>query len=96
MSGNTPTDPVPPETNKVEPKVWWATVGAWIAGVVGLAIVNAVTDDNNALLIRALPDWLEPFVLPLVPAVVAFIAGFAAKHQWRTSAASPRGGRVVG
>lgn len=78
-------NPEPNNTNKVEPKVWWTSVGFYVAGVVGLGIINAVTSDDNALLIAALPDYLEPFLLPLVPAVVGAIAGFAAKHQWRSS-----------
>lgn len=82
--GTTPDNPLPPDTNKVEPKVWWATIGSYIAGVVGLAVVNLVTGNNNELLTRALPDWLEPFILPLVPAAVAFVSGFAARHQWRS------------
>lgn len=88
-------NPLPADTNKVEPKTWWATAGAYVAGVVGLAIVNAVTSDNNALLIRALPDWLEPFILPLVPAVVAFIAAWSARHQWRITS-DARGTAVIG
>jgi hypothetical protein len=81
--GSTPANPLPADTKKVEPKVWFATVGAYLAGVVGLAIINAATDDNNKLLTDALPDWLEPFVLPVLPAVVAFLSAFAARHQWR-------------
>jgi hypothetical protein len=85
------TDPTPgypghaaPSTGtKVESKVWWATAGAYLAGVAALAIVNAVTGDENALLIAALPDALEPFILPSVPAAVSFIAGWAAKHTPR-------------
>lgn len=70
-------------TAKIESKVWWATAGAYVAGVVALAIVNAVTGDDNALLLAALPDAIEPFVLPIVPAVVSFITGWAAKHTPR-------------
>lgn len=68
---------------RVESKVWWATVGSYLAGVVALAVVNAVTGDDNALLLAALPDAIEPFVLPVVPAVVSFIAGWAARHTPR-------------
>lgn len=71
---------VPP---KVETKVWWATAGAYLAGVAALAVVNAVTANDNELLIAALPDALEAFILPSVPAVVSFIAGWAAKHTPR-------------
>jgi hypothetical protein len=76
-------NPEPDNTTKVEPKVKWATVGTYLLGVVALAIFNGVTD--STLLVDALPDWVEPFVLPIVPAIGAAIAGYSAKHQWRTS-----------
>jgi hypothetical protein len=84
--GDTPANPLPATTSKVEWKVKAATLATYVSGVVGLAIVNAATDDNNKLLTDALPDWLEPFVLPVVPAVAAFIAGYSARHQWRRDA----------
>jgi phosphate/sulfate permease len=86
----THSNPEPAKTRKVEPKVWWATIGSYVAGVIGLALVNAFTADNNVLLSAVLPDVIEPFVLPLVPAIVAFVAGFSARHQWRsTEVANP-------
>ena len=78
-----PDHAAPAASGKVETKVWWATAGAYVAGVAVLAIVNAVTADDNALLVAALPDALEAFVLPSVPAVVSFISGWAAKHTPR-------------
>lgn len=84
MSGTTPADPLPPNTNKVEPKVWWATVGSYLAGLVALLVIN-LSDDQTKLLISALPDTIEPLVLPLVPAIVAFAGGYVARHQWRTA-----------
>jgi hypothetical protein len=68
---------------KVETKVWWATAGAYVAGVAALAMVNAFTADDNALLLAALPDALEAFILPSVPAVVSFITGWLGKHTPR-------------
>jgi hypothetical protein len=81
--GDTPTNPLPSNTTKVEPKVKWSVLGTYLAGVVSLGLVNAFTADDNTLLIATLPDAIEPFILPLVPAVVAAVAGFFAKHQWR-------------
>lgn len=86
--GDTPSNPLPADTSKIAPKVTMATAGAYLAGVVGLSLVNAFTDDDNQLLLAALPDAVEPFVLPLVPAVVALVAGYLAKHQWRRPEAS--------
>ena len=84
-------NPEPANTTKVEPKVQWATIGAYAAGVVGLGLVNVVSEGNNQLLIDVLPDGLEAFVLPLVPALTALLGGFVARHQWRT-APGARGG----
>lgn len=83
-------NPEPNRTNAVEPKVKWATLGAYLSGVVALALVNAFTGDDNALLIEVIPDMVEPFILPVVPAAVAAISGFFAKHQWRQAEVSPR------
>lgn len=68
---------------KVETKVWWGTLGFYLAGVVVLALTNAFTANDNQLLIAAMPDVIEPFVLPAVPAVVGFITGWAARHTPR-------------
>ncbi len=76
-------NPEPANTSAVAPKVAWATAGSYVAGVVGLALVNAFTANENQLLIDALPDVLEAFVLPVIPAVVAFLGGYSARHQWR-------------
>ena len=74
-------DVQPVDTTKVEPKVKWASIGTYLAGVVGLGLVTLLSD--NDLLAQALPDPLEVFVMPAVPAVIAAIAGYAARHQWR-------------
>lgn len=69
-----------PNPQPVERKVTFATVGAYLAGVAGLAIVNAVSD---AHLLGGLPDLLETMLAPLGPALVTFLAGFAARHTPR-------------
>ncbi|MFG2025382.1 hypothetical protein [Streptomyces sp. NPDC048825] len=48
------------------------------------AILGAVTDDPS--LISGMPDALEPFILALVPAATAAIAGWAAPHTPRSNA----------
>lgn len=75
-------NPEPANTGRVAPKVTWATVGAYLAGVIALALVNAF-DADSTLLTDAIPDMYEPFVMPLVPALIAFVSGYVAKHQWR-------------
>ncbi len=81
--GDSPSTALPNNTSKVEPKVFWATLGSYLSGVVVLALVNAFTGNENQLLIDVLPDVIEPFVLPIVPAGVAAISGYFARHQWR-------------
>lgn len=83
--GDSVESPLPVDTKKVAPKVFWSTVGAYLSGVVGLTLVNVFTANQNELLFAALPDPIETFVLPFVPGVVAFVSGFAARHQWRST-----------
>lgn len=76
-------NPAPAESAPVEPKVKWAGIGFYVAGVVALALVNAFTGDDNALVFETVPDVAEPFVLPLVPVVAGMISAWSARHQWR-------------
>lgn len=65
----------------IEKKVKLSSVATYLASVAGLAVLGAVTDDPS--LISGMPDALEPFVLALVPAATAAIAGWAAPHTPR-------------
>ena len=69
-----------PTPGPVERKVTAATVGAYLAGLAGLAVLNGVADTN---LISVLPDLLEVMVAPLFPAGVAFLTGYIARHTPR-------------
>ncbi len=82
-SKGTRSDPLPNKTNKPEPKVVWSAVGAYLASLVFLVLLNALTSNNNELLFDLLPDAIEVFVVPFVPGIVAFVSGFAARHQYR-------------
>lgn len=64
-----------------EPKVTWATIGAYLAGVVGLTMLQFVQGDLT--LLAWLPDPIETLIVPLVPAAAAFLAGYRARHQGR-------------
>lgn len=77
--------PEPDNTTTMEPKVKFPAVAIYVAGVVSLALVNAFTGNENALLLASLPDSIEPFILPLVPVTVQLITGYFAKHQWRNA-----------
>lgn len=82
MSGTgTPTDPVSTGTKQTEPKVKAATVATYLVGLVLAAVVSGVTDGN---LVTLLPDWLASILAPILPAAAAWLAGYNAKHQYRT------------
>jgi hypothetical protein len=66
----------------IEKKVKASSVLTYLASLAGLAVLGAVTDDPS--LISGMPDALEPFVLALVPAAAAGIAGWAAPHTPRS------------
>lgn len=66
-----------------EQKVVWATASSYATGVAMTGITTIVQDERVPLLIGFLPEWLEPFVLALLPAAAAYVAGWNAKHQKR-------------
>ena len=68
----------------IEKKVKASSALAYLASLAGLAILGAVTDDPS--LISSMPNVLEPFVLALVPAAAAAVAGWAAPHTPRSDA----------
>ena len=68
----------------IETKVKASSALAYLASLAGLAILGAVTDDPS--LISSMPNVLEPFVLALVPAAAAAVAGWAAPHTPRSDA----------
>lgn len=72
------TYPTPPP--KIETKVKAGAAWAYLAGVGALAIVNGVSDTT---LVTDLPDTIEVFVAPLVPALAGGIAGWLARHTSR-------------
>lgn len=71
----------------IERKVSWASAGAYIGSVAGIAVLEAVTRDP--VLVSPIPDVLEPFVLSLVPAAIAWFAGWRAKHTPRPDLGQP-------
>ncbi|ARF62907.1 holin [Streptomyces violaceoruber] len=69
-------------TEPIEKKVKASSAVTYLASLAGLAVLGGVTDDPS--LISSMPDALEPFILALVPAAAAAIAGWAAPHTPRT------------
>lgn len=84
-------NPEPARTRKIEPKVTAATVGSYVAGFLALFITNLATGSDNELISATIPDWLEAVLYPLLPAVVAFLSSYNARHQWRVQPGA-RGG----
>jgi len=72
-----------PATTKppIEAKVKAMTLGSYLAGVAGLAVLQAINDDLT--LIEFLPDWLETILIPLLPTGIAAVAGWKAQHTPR-------------
>lgn len=68
----------------IEKKVKASSAITYLASLGGLAILGGVTNDPS--LISGMPDALEPFVLALVPAAAAWVAGWAAPHTPRSDA----------
>lgn len=68
----------------IETKVKVSSIFTYLASVAGLAVLGAVSNDPS--LVSGMPDALEPFVLALVPASTAAIAGWAAPHTPRSDA----------
>lgn len=69
------------EAPAVEPKVTWAS----LATFVGLYIVTGLLEliRDQPVIVSPLPDWLEPIVVGLVPALLALVAGYSAPHAPR-------------
>lgn len=66
----------------IETKVKAGSALAYLASLAGLAILGGVSNDPS--LVGGMPDALEPFVLSLLPAAAAWIAGWAAPHTPRS------------
>lgn len=69
----------------IETKVSAATAGTYIASTSVLAGLAAIQD--NARLLDWMPDSLSPFVIAIVPTLIAFVSGWAARHTPRTPGA---------
>jgi hypothetical protein len=64
----------------IEAKVAASTASA--AGVgIGVAVLNDV--ENDSTLLGGTPAWAQALILVVIPPVVAFMAGWKAKHTSR-------------
>jgi hypothetical protein len=65
----------------IEAKVKAATVGCYLAGTAGLAILGAVQGDLT--LVDFLPAWAQAVLVPLIPTAITAVAGFVTRHTPR-------------
>lgn len=65
---------------QIESKVTAATGATFLVGLAA-AVLNAVQTDSS--LLGPLPAWLQAPLLALVPAGLAFLAGYQARHTPR-------------
>ena len=73
---------LPADTLKPERKVTISTVATYLGSVAILAVVEAAGTVNYA---TALPQgWAQVLLLPVIPGVLAAVAGWAAPHTRRT------------
>ncbi|MEU0634522.1 holin [Streptomyces sp. NPDC005989] len=64
----------------VEAKVKAASAATFLAGL-AVAVLNAITADSS--LLGPLPSWVQAPLLALVPAALAWLAGYRARHTPR-------------
>lgn len=78
--------PVPAPSGGVEWKVKAATAASYVFGVVALWLFQLLGDASFVDSYSSyLPPTLSAFVLPLVPALAAFGAGWITKHTPRSA-----------
>lgn len=83
MSHTTPAVPKAP----VEKKVTSATLAAVAVGI-AVTVLNELP--GNAQLLGPLPAWLQGVLTIVVPPLVTFLSGWAARHTPRTES-GPQG-----
>ncbi|WP_440063759.1 hypothetical protein [Streptosporangium sp. OZ121] len=76
MHGEPVTESVP-----IERKVTAASAGSYLSLLAGLTVLQAVQADLD--LIAWLPDALETLLIPLLPGLASYLAGFKARHTAR-------------
>lgn len=64
-------------SGKTEVKVKAATIGAYLASTAGLIFLSNTATD----FVKALPDWAETIVYPMIPAAITYLAGYQAKSK---------------
>ena len=83
MPEGTVNDPLPNHTRTVEPKVKYQAIAMYVLAAFLLFLFELFTGNDNELLTAALPDYIEVFLLPLVPTIGGLVVAFYTRHQWR-------------
>lgn len=74
---------------RVERKVKAAAAATYLGSTGLLAALEAVQDSPGV--VSWLPDWVEPFVLAVVPTGVTFVSAYQARHTPREDPYEPGG-----
>jgi len=77
----------------IEAKVIASTLMTTVVGI-AIALLNALAADSS--LLGPLPAWLQGVILALVPAALAFLAGYQARHTPRPAESAATRGSVTG
>jgi hypothetical protein len=75
-----------PPKRPIEIKVKVATVATYLGSLAALAVLNGITSTN---LVAGLPDVIEVFVAPLIPAAITLVSGYVARHTPRPDLGQP-------
>ena len=78
-------NPVPNSTSQIEPKVKWMAIVTYLASLLLVGLGEILQDGTFLQILPPSLAWLGILVAPFVPTLVALIAGFAARHQWRSN-----------
>lgn len=62
----------------METKTKWSALWAYLAGLGALGVLNWVTTTN---LVAGLPDVVEAFAAPLLPALTVLVVGYNVRHK---------------
>lgn len=73
--------PTPVAVNPAQPtrKVTWASIASYLGGVALLGAVQGISGHLDVLS-AGLPPWANIIITPLIPAVIAFLTGYATQH----------------
>lgn len=80
MTTTEPVVPAPDGTYPVAPKVKWSTAATYLGLLVLMAVLTGLRDGE---LLSFAPDWIATIFGPILPALITFVAGYAAPHQPR-------------